>query len=211
MKLEGSGDSFESLFKEEFKPPEDRTSSYSMKELSIEEIHSSGPLLRRLEKLEVDQLTLTQGYDHSWAMEMLSTYGPTGFPQSWDPDNWSFSVADYFTDELTLVKYLEEIFFSRALCGGFFLFALATGLEPFSCPGKESCRLVNQGILEGQIYRWNVMKSCVAQWRLRQEGSVSLKERMYWIWLEKFLCYMGTKDIMSMCYTPYLVVKKRLP
>lgn len=115
-----------------------------MKELSIEEIHSSGPLLRRLEKLEVDQLTLTQGYDHSWAMEMLSTHGPTGFPQSWDPNNWSFSVADYFTDELTLVNYLEEIFFSRALCGGFFLFALATGLEPFSCPGKESCRLINQ-------------------------------------------------------------------
>ena len=65
-KLEGSVDSFAKLFQTKFKAPDDHSSSCSIKALSIEEIHSSGPSLRSLEKFEIDQLTLSQGYDFSW-------------------------------------------------------------------------------------------------------------------------------------------------
>jgi hypothetical protein len=145
VKLEGRGDSFEELFKKKLATPLDHSTSLSMKTLSVDEIHSSGPSLRSLGKLEVDQLTLTQGYDYSWAMEMLSTYGPMGLPHSWDPNTWRYAIFEEILDENSVVKYLEEVFLSRALCGGFFLFALATGLDPpIRCPAKESARFINQ-------------------------------------------------------------------
>ena len=142
--VEESGNSFEKLFERGMAAPRDQTSSASMKTLSIDEIHSSGPSLRSLEKLEVEQLTLTQGYDFSWATEILSTYGPKGGEESWESEDWEFSVPDKITDERSVGKYLEEVYFSRAICAGFVLFALATGLRSIRCPGRDSCRIVDQ-------------------------------------------------------------------
>ena len=146
-KIQGSDDSFMDLFQqlENINAPEDRpSSSRSIKELSLEEIHSSGPSLRGLEKLDVDQLTLGQGYDHSWAMDALSTYGPMGHPQSWEREYAEDLVPDTILDENSVVKYIEEAFLKRALCGGFFLFSLAKGLGAMRCPSRNSCKIVNQ-------------------------------------------------------------------
>ena len=128
-KLEGSDDSFAKLFQTKFKAPDDHSSSCSIKSLSIDEIHSSDPSLRSLKRFEIDQLRLPQGYDHACAMEKLSAYGPQGFLQSWEHDNILFGFPPRILGKKSVVRYLEEAFLNRAMCGVLFPFSLATGLK----------------------------------------------------------------------------------
>ena len=144
-KLEGSDDSFAKLFQTKFKAPDDHSSSCSIKSLSIDEIHSSDPSLRSLKRFEIDQLTLPQGYDHVCAMEKFSVYGPQGFLQSWEHDNILFGFPPpRILGKTPVVRYLEEAFLNRAMCGVLFLFSLATGLNATRFPSPESCTIVNQ-------------------------------------------------------------------
>ena len=145
-KLEEGSDgsrSFANLFQTEFQPPPEAPSASSMKTLTIDEIHSSGPSLRTLSELNVEQLTLGQGYNYSWAMESLSAYGPRGFEQTWDPLGIQMDIGDQIAGEPDVSRYLEHVFLTRVLCGGFFLYSLAQP-EPnneIGCPGRQSCRI----------------------------------------------------------------------
>jgi hypothetical protein len=139
-RIEENGLTFEALFQQGGIPvPEDRSASRSIKDLSLQERVESGPSLQSLGELRVDQLTLSQGSDHSWAMEKLSTYGPDDeHLVHWDPRVIECFIPDYITDENSVIKYLEESFLYKAMCGGFFLFHSATNLaaEPKCCPRK---------------------------------------------------------------------------
>jgi hypothetical protein len=139
-KLEG--ETFQELFQTGFAAPVDISTSRSMKGLTDREIYESGPSLSTLGTLNVDQLTLSRSCDHSWAMEQLSIYGPKP-TTSWQADNVVFGIPPEIADEDQVGQFLEEAFLGRAICGGFCLFSLATGLVTAPCPGPESCNLIN--------------------------------------------------------------------
>lgn len=65
-------------------------------------------------------------------MEKLSEYGPDTVIQTWLPDFMMFGSPELIYDENAVAKYPEEVYFYRAVCGGFFLFSLVTGLAPIS-------------------------------------------------------------------------------
>jgi hypothetical protein len=144
VKAERGRASFAQLFGEIFEVPVDRSSSRSIKTLSDQEMHSSGPSLRALETLEVNQLKLGEDLDHSWAMGELAAYGPCGFDGSWQSDFMVLNMPTEIRDESHVGKYVEGIHLQRALCGGFFLFSLATGLQPQTCPTSSNCLITNQ-------------------------------------------------------------------
>ena len=116
-----------------------------MRDVTDEELWSSGPSLRTSENLEVEQLTLGEGFDYTWAMEQLSAYGPTGQQNSWDEDFISrFGIPDEIRNENNVTKFLEEGFLGRVMCAGFFLFATATNVSPTPCPTKESTKIKDE-------------------------------------------------------------------
>jgi hypothetical protein len=130
--------SFKNLFELQFTPPEDRSLSERTKYLSIDEKFGSGPSLRSLEELRVDQLTLGEGFGHSWAMESLSAYGPKGFEDSWGELAILMDIQEpNICCEAHVGNYLDKVFFKRAMCGGFFLYSLMKGLRPDFCPGMR--------------------------------------------------------------------------
>jgi len=143
-RADGGRVSFAELFARMFEVPVDLSSSHSMKTLSDQEMHSSGPSLRALETLQVNQLKLGDDLDHSWAMGELAVYGPSGFEVSWESDFMVLNLPTNIRDESHVGKYVETIHLQRALCGGFFLFSLATGLQPQTCPAPANCLIVGQ-------------------------------------------------------------------
>ena len=171
-KIEGTDESFKMSFQQVYPIPEDRSSSRSTKELSTEEVHSSGASLWSLDKLNVDQLTLSQGFDHPLAMEKLSEYGPKGLESTWGYDLIRLWIPVEIFDETGVGLFLENTFLHRAVSAGLFLFSLAANLNPTGYPSKD-CRIVNRsnsgpsGRPDRQITLFGIL-SCLMEFKTRR-------------------------------------------
>lgn len=141
---EGSN-TFAELFKLTVPAPGDDTSSHSMRQLTEEEIHSSGPSLRKLETFDfVEQMKLGN-HDYSWAKDKLSKYGPDEQSRyGWLPVQMQYGCPALIRNENSVGQFLVETYLQRALCGGYFLFSLVNSLPAQTrCPSNTSCELVD--------------------------------------------------------------------
>ena len=137
--------SFAKYFEQQFQPPQDRTSTQTLKIPSTVEIHASGPSLTTLESLTVEQLTLGT-HDHSWATNMLSTYGPEGLPSTWSQEDFlQYEMPAEILEENNVLEYIEKIYLRKAVCAAVFLFRSSTGSPPERFPFPPTgCRIVHQ-------------------------------------------------------------------
>ena len=129
----------------QFITPPNRSQSASLKGLCVEEVHGSGPTLGSLGHLDIDQLTLSQSaHDYSWADLMLSSYGPVGFPSSWEQSYIETLTPYEILEESSVLEYIQHAFLRRALCAALFLFILSTRSDMEPCPHPSGCNIVNQ-------------------------------------------------------------------
>jgi len=136
--------SFAKYFEQQFQSPQDRTNTQTLKIPSILEIHASGPSLTTLESLTVEQLTLGP-LDHSWATNMLSTYGPQGLSATWSQDFLQYEMPVAILEENNVLDYIEKIYLRKAICAAVFLFRSSTASPPERFPFPPTgCSIVNQ-------------------------------------------------------------------
>jgi hypothetical protein len=134
--------SFAKRFKDQVTLLSSRSESLSMKSLSITEKHDNGPSLKRFGKLDVEQLTLNQNHDHTWASHMLSSYAPSA-PHNL---NWALPSFDWrgprdIKDESAVVAYFQIKFLDRVHAAGVFLFLKSHDKPPELCPSLDGCNV----------------------------------------------------------------------
>jgi hypothetical protein len=135
--------SFAQYFEQQFQCPRDQTSTNSLKQLSLEEIHGSGASLWTLGSLAVEQLTLGH-FNYSWATNMVSTEGPQGGLYTWSEDYLENEIPPSIREENNVLDYIEKLYLRRALCAGVFLFRSSTRSSPERCPSQPGCRIDTQ-------------------------------------------------------------------
>ncbi|KAG2057197.1 hypothetical protein BDR06DRAFT_1005248 [Suillus hirtellus] len=115
--------------------------SSRLKEISMEELHSSGSSLHGLCSLDLDTLHLAQKeHTWQWARDTLSHHGPVLNGTSWTPEaiGCLSAMPVRIYDEFNVVEYLKSAFMGLVGCGATCLFQISCrpGDDPLGFPSS---------------------------------------------------------------------------
>lgn len=108
--------------------PPDFVCSSRLKEISTEELHSSGSSLHGLCSLDLDTLHLAQKeHTQQWARDTLSHHGLVLNGTSWTPEAIGHlsAMPVRIYDEFNVIKYLKSAFMGPVGCGAICLFQIS--------------------------------------------------------------------------------------